>query len=175
MARESGGGRAGRGAALTKSHAQNCMACYRKASKSFPFPKSQLLPGGNPNRRLHPLHFFNSTETAIFCVLLHRYGFIIMDGNGSLFGTLCGNTRDVLHKFTVRMHMVLFPSQCSVFGQYYHLNSCCKSHTATIFLSHYVVAALHRAERWPVSSERACAYGKAWVPAHTWHAKLSLC
>lgn len=30
-----------------------------------------------------------------------RYGFIIMDGNGSLFGTLSGNTREVLHKFTV--------------------------------------------------------------------------
>lgn len=24
-----------------------------------------------------------------------------MDGNGALFGTLSGNTRDVLHKFTV--------------------------------------------------------------------------
>jgi peptide chain release factor subunit 1 len=24
-----------------------------------------------------------------------------MDGNGSLFGTLSGNTRDILHKFTV--------------------------------------------------------------------------
>ncbi len=35
--------------------------------------------------------------------LLHagRYGFIVMDGNGSLFGTLSGNTREVLHKFTV--------------------------------------------------------------------------
>ena len=31
-----------------------------------------------------------------------RYGFIIMDGNGSLFGTLSGNTREILHKFTVR-------------------------------------------------------------------------
>lgn len=30
-----------------------------------------------------------------------KYGFIVMDGNGSLFGTLSGNTRDVLHKFTV--------------------------------------------------------------------------
>jgi hypothetical protein len=30
-----------------------------------------------------------------------RYGFIIMDGNGSLFGTLSGNTREVFHKFTV--------------------------------------------------------------------------
>jgi peptide chain release factor subunit 1 len=30
-----------------------------------------------------------------------RYGFIVMDGNGSLFGTLSGNTREVMHKFTV--------------------------------------------------------------------------
>ena len=30
-----------------------------------------------------------------------RFGFIIMDGNGSLYGTVCGNTREVLHKFTV--------------------------------------------------------------------------
>ncbi|KAG1671407.1 hypothetical protein FOA52_011904 [Chlamydomonas sp. UWO 241] len=31
----------------------------------------------------------------------NRYGFIIMDGNGSLFGALSGNTREILHKFTV--------------------------------------------------------------------------
>jgi hypothetical protein len=31
----------------------------------------------------------------------YRYGFIVMDGNGSLFGTLSGNTREILHKFTV--------------------------------------------------------------------------
>lgn len=30
-----------------------------------------------------------------------KYGFIVMDGNGSLFGTLSGNTREILHKFTV--------------------------------------------------------------------------
>ncbi|KAH0562990.1 Eukaryotic peptide chain release factor subunit 1, partial [Trichoglossum hirsutum] len=30
-----------------------------------------------------------------------KFGFIIMDGNGALFGTLSGNTRDVVHKFTV--------------------------------------------------------------------------
>lgn len=29
------------------------------------------------------------------------FGFIIMDGNGSLYGTLAGNTRTILHKFTV--------------------------------------------------------------------------
>ncbi|KAL2886651.1 Eukaryotic peptide chain release factor subunit 1 [Ceratocystis lukuohia] len=30
-----------------------------------------------------------------------KFGFIIMDGNGALFGTLSGNTREVVHKFTV--------------------------------------------------------------------------
>lgn len=29
------------------------------------------------------------------------FGFIIMDGNGALFGTLSGNTRNVVHKFSV--------------------------------------------------------------------------
>uniref|UniRef100_A0A914Z6W8 Eukaryotic peptide chain release factor subunit 1 n=1 Tax=Panagrolaimus superbus TaxID=310955 RepID=A0A914Z6W8_9BILA len=31
----------------------------------------------------------------------NKFGFVIMDGNGALFGTLQGNTREVLHKFTV--------------------------------------------------------------------------
>ena len=30
-----------------------------------------------------------------------KFGFIIMDGNGALFGTLTGNTREIIHKFTV--------------------------------------------------------------------------
>eukprot|EP00632_Arachnochrysis_sp_CCMP2950_P014063 CAMPEP_0185697348 /NCGR_PEP_ID=MMETSP1164-20130828/5682_1 /TAXON_ID=1104430 /ORGANISM="Chrysoreinhardia sp, Strain CCMP2950" /LENGTH=451 /DNA_ID=CAMNT_0028364243 /DNA_START=42 /DNA_END=1397 /DNA_ORIENTATION=+ len=30
-----------------------------------------------------------------------KFGFIVMDGNGSLYGTLQGNNRDVLHKFSV--------------------------------------------------------------------------
>ncbi|KAI0010284.1 hypothetical protein F4779DRAFT_616714 [Xylariaceae sp. FL0662B] len=30
-----------------------------------------------------------------------KFGFIVMDGNGALFGTLSGNTRDVVHKFSV--------------------------------------------------------------------------
>lgn len=30
-----------------------------------------------------------------------KFGFIIIDGNGTLFGTLSGNTRDVVHKFSV--------------------------------------------------------------------------
>jgi peptide chain release factor subunit 1 len=32
-----------------------------------------------------------------------KFGFIIMDGNGCLYGTLTGNTRDVIHKFTVEL------------------------------------------------------------------------
>jgi len=30
-----------------------------------------------------------------------KFGFIIMDGSGTLYGTLCGNTREILHRFTV--------------------------------------------------------------------------
>lgn len=30
-----------------------------------------------------------------------KFGFIVMDGNGALFGTLAGNTRDILHKLEV--------------------------------------------------------------------------
>lgn len=32
-----------------------------------------------------------------------KFGFIIMDGNGALFGTLCGNTREVIHKISVEL------------------------------------------------------------------------
>lgn len=32
-----------------------------------------------------------------------KFGFIIMDGNGSLFGTLCGNTREILHRLSVEL------------------------------------------------------------------------
>lgn len=30
-----------------------------------------------------------------------KFGFIVFDGNGALYGTLCGNTREVLYKFSV--------------------------------------------------------------------------
>merc|ERR1712003_250918 len=30
-----------------------------------------------------------------------KYGFVVMDGNGSLFGTLSGNHREILHKVSV--------------------------------------------------------------------------
>jgi len=31
------------------------------------------------------------------------FGFIVVDGNGALYGTLQGNTKDILHKFTVEL------------------------------------------------------------------------
>jgi len=46
----------------------------------------------------------NKFHTEILHSLLEnedKFGFIIMDGHGSLYGTLCGNTREVLHKFSV--------------------------------------------------------------------------
>lgn len=41
-----------------------------------------------------------------------KFGFIVIDGSGALFGTLQGNTREVLHKFTVdlpKKHGMVLP------------------------------------------------------------------
>ncbi|OMJ89313.1 hypothetical protein SteCoe_8516 [Stentor coeruleus] len=46
----------------------------------------------------------NKFETSVLKELLEtddKFGFIIVDGNGALFGTLQGNTREILHKFSV--------------------------------------------------------------------------
>uniref|UniRef100_A0A1B0BUK4 Eukaryotic peptide chain release factor subunit 1 n=1 Tax=Glossina palpalis gambiensis TaxID=67801 RepID=A0A1B0BUK4_9MUSC len=46
----------------------------------------------------------NKFHTEALTALLaddNKFGFIVMDGNGALFGTLPGNTREVLHKYTV--------------------------------------------------------------------------
>ncbi|KAJ3126734.1 Electron transfer flavoprotein alpha-subunit [Nowakowskiella sp. JEL0407] len=46
----------------------------------------------------------NKFHTGALASLLEsdaKFGFIVMDGNGTLFGTLSGNTREILHKFTV--------------------------------------------------------------------------
>lgn len=46
----------------------------------------------------------NKFHTEALTALLaddNKFGFIVMDGNGALFGTLQGNTRDVMHKFNV--------------------------------------------------------------------------
>ncbi|KAH6570818.1 hypothetical protein BASA50_003447 [Batrachochytrium salamandrivorans] len=46
----------------------------------------------------------NKFQTEALSELLEsdaKFGFIVMDGNGSLFGTLAGNTREILHKVSV--------------------------------------------------------------------------
>jgi len=46
----------------------------------------------------------NKFHTEDLCELLEsddKFGFIIMDGNGALYGTLQGNHREILHKFSV--------------------------------------------------------------------------
>ena len=45
-----------------------------------------------------------------------RYGFIVMDGNGSLFGTLSGNTREVRPRDGARCssYSVCYILECSV-------------------------------------------------------------
>lgn len=46
----------------------------------------------------------NKFHTEVLSELLEaddKFGFIVMDGQGTLFGSLSGNTRTVLHKFTV--------------------------------------------------------------------------
>lgn len=48
----------------------------------------------------------NKFHTSALSELLEsdmKFGFIVMDGNGTLFGTLCGNTREVLQKFSVEL------------------------------------------------------------------------
>lgn len=58
-----------------------------------------------PNQQSRSLYLCdNKFHTESLSELLEadsRFGFIIMDGNGTLFGTLSGNTREVIHKFTV--------------------------------------------------------------------------
>ncbi|KAI5100679.1 eukaryotic peptide chain release factor subunit 1 [Silurus meridionalis] len=60
------------------------------------------------NELLHILVFgeslLNDAVTVALTALLSddsKFGFIVIDGSGALFGTLQGNTREVLHKFTV--------------------------------------------------------------------------
>lgn len=37
----------------------------------------------------------------VFLVDDNKFGFIVMDGNGVLFGIFCGNIREVFYKFIV--------------------------------------------------------------------------
>lgn len=51
-------------------------------------------------------HCDNKFHTEALSELLEsdsKFGFIIMDGNGALFGTVSGNTREIMHKFLVEL------------------------------------------------------------------------
>lgn len=53
--------------------------------------------------------FFQFHTEALTALLADdNIGFIVMDGNGALFGTLQGNTREVLHRFTVDLFEKVF-------------------------------------------------------------------
>ena len=62
-----------------------------------------MLVGRDIEQNMSRTYKSSRTQKPEFVIylLLFRFGFIVMDGNGALFGTLQGNTRDVLHKFTV--------------------------------------------------------------------------
>jgi peptide chain release factor subunit 1 len=44
---------------------------------------------------------FHTEDLSALLMCESMFGFIVMDGNGTLFGTVAGNTRDVIHRFTV--------------------------------------------------------------------------
>jgi len=59
-----------------------------------------------PFRPIHTTMYMcdNKFHTQDLAQLLEddcKFGFLIMDGNGSLYGTVCGNHREILHKFSV--------------------------------------------------------------------------
>ncbi|CAI9115721.1 OLC1v1016707C1 [Oldenlandia corymbosa var. corymbosa] len=61
-----------------------------------------------PFRPINAFHYVCGSKfrTDEMNELLERdevYGFIVMDGNGTLFGTLSGNSRDILHQFHVEL------------------------------------------------------------------------
>ncbi len=44
---------------------------------------------------------FHTEDLGVLLEDSDKFGFVVMDGNGCLFGTLCGNHRTILHKFSV--------------------------------------------------------------------------
>ncbi|TRM59854.1 50S ribosomal protein L30e-like protein [Schizophyllum amplum] len=74
----------------------NGLVCSRRRSRSTLSPTSRSI-------RASLYLCDNKFHTEALQELLEsdsRFGFIVMDGNGTLFGTLAGNTREVIHKFT---------------------------------------------------------------------------
>ena len=84
------------------------------ATDPSPAPQNQHCAWSRRRFQLASAHLSNHSQSLYLCdnkfhtdalaELLEsdsKFGFIIMDGNGALFGTLAGNTREVVHKFSV--------------------------------------------------------------------------
>ena len=72
------------------------------STRELPESCSLLLFSSSTHRSLYLCD--NKFHTEALQELLEsdsKFGFIVMDGNGTLFGTVAGNTREVVHKFTV--------------------------------------------------------------------------
>lgn len=70
--------------------------------KSEKMIKIDLIPYKPINTSLYRCEsFFHTEELKTLLTDNDRYGFLVMDGNGSLFGVLQGNTRSVVNKFLV--------------------------------------------------------------------------
>ena len=70
--------------------------------KSEKMIKIDLVPFKPINTSLYRCEsFFHTEELKTLLTDNDRYGFLIMDGNGSLFGVLQGNTRSVVNRFLV--------------------------------------------------------------------------
>merc|ERR1712196_341515 len=46
---------------------------------------------------------FHTEALSELLVADEKFGFVVMDGNGCLFANLSGNTREILHKFSVEL------------------------------------------------------------------------
>ena len=88
------------------------MKARRRRSRSILSPTSPSTRTSSVDLALSPTHQNDSSlylcdnkfHTEALQELLEsdsKFGFIVMDDNGTLFGTVAGNTREIIHKFTV--------------------------------------------------------------------------
>jgi len=81
---------------------------YLCDNKFHTAPLSELLEVSQMQRHTLPLvaHLF----PLLFCFVQsdERFGFIVMDGSGTLFGAVSGSAREVLHKVSVSACFVVF-------------------------------------------------------------------
>lgn len=63
-----------------------------------------IIPQGPIKRAIYMCHSSFHVEPLLNLMEVHEtYGFIVVDGNGCLFGTLCGSNRTVVEEFSVEL------------------------------------------------------------------------